>query len=306
MLSIPIHAGKLQLANRLVMPPLATENCTDGMVTENLITHYEKRAGKIGLIICEHAYIEAKGQASKGQLRLDHKADMDGLKELVKRVHVKGQTKIVQQISHCGDLSRVVKDRTPVNDLTLDDMKRIKQAFVEAALRVKEAGFDGVEVHAAHGYLLSQFYSPLTNQREGSYGSSPENRLRFILEVIADVRKAVGADYPLLVRFGGCDYKEGGSDKKDVPHSSKLIQETGCDLLDISGGLNGFLVKGAESDTFVELSQLAKQTVDIPVLVAGGIRGKEHMNELLAQGACDLIGYGRPLMKDVSEIDLLL
>ena len=184
--------------------------------------------------------------------------------------------------------------------MTAEDIRRVKDCFVEAALRAKEAGFDAVEIHSAHGYLLNQFYSPVTNHRTDEYnGQTLEGRTRLHAEVLRAVRKAVGEDYPVFIRFGACDYMEGGSRIEEIPAAARIFEEAGADLLDITGGLSGFILPGrTEPGYFAELSITAKKSVQIPVLVTGGVTAGADAERLLEEGTADLIGVGRALLQD--------
>lgn len=180
------------------------------------------------------------------------------------------------------------------------DIKKVIRDFVSAALRAKAAGFDGVEIHSAHRYLLNQLYSPLTNKRTDEYsGNTLEGRLRLHLEIIQAIREAVGKDYPLAIRLGACDYMDGGTTLEDSIRAAKYLEAVGIDLLDISGGLCGTARPGhPEPGYFSELSQGIKENVSIPVMVTGGVRTPEDAKKLLADGKADLIGVGRALLKD--------
>lgn len=295
-----LSIANITLVNRLVMPPMATEQAKEGRFSEELVTYYRDRAHDVGLLITEHAYVQEAGKASPGQAGLDEKADLAEWKKLTEAVHEAGHAKIFAQISHCGAQSRVkMRELRNVNTMNREEMEEIREAFVQAALRVKKVGFDGVEVHMAHGYLLNQFYSPLSNHRQDEYGGELENRLRFPREVVKAVREAVGEEFPLAVRLGACDYQEGGSTLEDGAKAAKELEKLGVDLLDISGGFNGFLVQGRkEAGWFSDAARAVKEAVTIPVLLTGGIRTAEEAETLLQDGSCDLIGVGRPFLKD--------
>lgn len=181
-----------------------------------------------------------------------------------------------------------------------EDIDRVIQCFADAAVRAKKSGFDGVEIHSAHGYLLNQFYSPLTNKRTDEYTvSTIEGRTRLHTQIIKKVREAVGTDFILALRFGACDYMEGGSELKDIPTASKIFEQSGIDLLDISGGHCIYTIKGkTQPGWFSELSIAAKQDVTIPVMLTGGIKTGADAEKLLEENATDLIGVGRSMMKD--------
>lgn len=157
-----------------------------------------------------------------------------------------------------------------------------------------------MEIHSAHGYLLNQFYSPLTNKREDEYGiSSMENRLRLHKEIIQSVRAEVGEDYLVALRLGGCDYMEGGSTIEDSVKAARLLESYGIDLLDISGGLNGYVIpKRKESGYFSDMTGQIKREVSIPVILTGGITDIDHADRLIENGRADLIGIGRAILKD--------
>ncbi|ADC90510.1 NADH:flavin oxidoreductase [Mageeibacillus indolicus] len=307
MLLQTLNLSDLKLANRLVMPPMATESTADGKVTQKLIDYYVARSGKIGLIICEHAYVSPRGKASPGQLRLDEAADMQGLRALTTAVHEQGVTKIIQQINHAGPQTKVVENPFVVDTMTAADIAAVKNEFVAAALRVKTAGFDGVEIHCAHGYLLNQFYSPRKNHREDEYGGDVAGRLRLTCEILTEVRRAVGADYLVAVRFGAVDYRENGSLLTEVAPAAKLLVQAGADLIDISGGLTGFMRRDCVTPGWFKAeAQAAKIGGGVSVLLTGGITSRETAEDLLAAGVCDLIGVGRPLLQNPGVIDALL
>ena len=220
---------------------------------------------------------------------------------------------ILAQISHAGGVARDIED-TPIapsaivirpnmripKEMTADDISNVIHAFTEAAVRAKKSGFDGVEIHAAHGYLLNQFYSPLTNHRTDEYtGKTIEGRTRIHTEIIKSVRKAVGNDFIVALRFGACDYMDGGSEIKDIPEAAHIFEQAGIDLLDISGGHCIYTIKGkTEPGWFSELSKAAKRTVKISVMLTGGVKTGNDAEKLLEEQAADLIGVGRSMMRD--------
>jgi len=182
--------------------------------------------------------------------------------------------------------------------LSREEIGRITAAFAEAAVRAKKAGYDGVEIHGAHGYLLCQFYSPLANFREDEYGGTVEKRVRFHLEVIKAVRAAVGEDFPIAIRMGGCDYMQGGSSIEDCVEACRLFEKAGIDLIDLSGGMCGYLPAGKQAPYFEDMAKAVKAAVSVPVLVTGGITDAETAQRLLQENACDMVGIGRALLKD--------
>lgn len=303
------------------MPPIATYQATgDGWVTEPMLEYYGARAkgGYIGLIVTEHSFITKQGKAKAKQLSLASDIAVEGLKRLTDVIHQDG-TKVFAQLNHAGSaalpdvtgIPAVAPSSVPLpvtppmgsgtlpEALTREQIAQITQEFADAALRAKKSGYDGVEVHSAHAYLLNQFYSPLTNQRTDEYGGAFENRLRFLLEAVAAVRTAVGADYPISVRLGGCDYMKGGSTIEDSIRATKLLEQAGIDLLSVSGGMCRYTRKDqTEAGYFRDMSAAIRQNVTIPVLLTGGVQAPSEAETLLETGAADLIGIGRALLKD--------
>lgn len=321
MLKEKMNIGNMVIDGRIVMPPMATSKCAeDGLATEELISYYGERAANpnIGMIITEHCYISMQGKAGEGQMSLASDDAIDKVSKVVSEIHKYG-TKVVAQLNHAGGSAspnvtgcapvsaseiltpvRVLRgEREVPKALSSEEIAGIVKDFAAAAKRAKAAGYDGVEIHSAHGYLLNQFYSPLTNQRTDEYGGSLDHRLRFHREVIAAVKKAVGEDYPVAVRLGGCDYMEGGSTIEDSVYASKVFEEAGIDLLDISGGLCFFLREGHdEPGYFQDMTSEIKKAVSIPILLTGGVKTLKDAEELIAKGAADLIGVGRELLKN--------
>ena len=311
LLSEGIYIGSLPLRNRIVMPPMATRSSDHGAPTVELIRYYAARAEWTGLIIVEHEYVSAEGMANKGQLSMADRDLLPAYRSLTEAIHEKGGA-VFAQISHAGALASdtglpsIGPDETPVRDsqqpvrMTQEDIRKVTDAFTRAALLAKEAGFDGVEVHAAHGYLLNQFYSPAVNHRTDDYtGSSIEGRTRLHTEIIRGIKAAAGSSYPVAIRFGACDYMENGSSPEDIPEAVQRFEAAGADMIDISGGLNGFMIKGhSEPGWFADLSRRAKGAVSVPVMLTGGIITPEDVEKLLQSGVADLIGVGRAMLKD--------
>ena len=291
LLTTPLAIKALTLRNRLVLPPMATEkSVSEGEVSQALCDYYNEKTqgGYFGLVVTEHSYINKEGQASVGQVSLSKDEDVEGLRKLVEVIHSNG-SKVMAQINHAGGKSICALDGKTTapaptgmpytttrgeaiesHTMTQDEIDQVISDFVSAACRAKEAGYDGVEIHSAHGYLLNQFYSPLTNKRDDAYtGSTIEGRLRLHCQVVRAVRWAVGPDYAVALRLGACDYREGGSsDGSKVP---------------------GY---------FGEESKAIKQAVSVPVILTGGVRDGASLENLLEQDKADLIGVGRAVLKD--------
>jgi 2,4-dienoyl-CoA reductase-like NADH-dependent reductase (Old Yellow Enzyme family) len=313
--------SKLTLKNRLVMPPMATSKAEDdGRISKEILSYYDEKSkgGHIGLIIIEHSYVIKQGKASSRQLSVAEDNLVEGLKELSEIIHKNG-SKAVMQINHAG--SAALREVTGVDsvaptagikhpwgrskelprELTQKEIKDIVNEFKDAALRVKNAGFDGVEIHSAHGYLLSQFISPFSNKRTDEYGGDVKGRIKIHLEIIKAIREVVGEDFPILLRLGVTDNMEGGLTIEDSKIAAKEFEKAGVDMLDISGGFCGYIMKGAtEQGYFSPLSKEIKEVVSIPVIVTGGITEVEAAERILSEKKADLIGVARAIYKDSS------
>jgi 2,4-dienoyl-CoA reductase-like NADH-dependent reductase (Old Yellow Enzyme family) len=298
------------------MPPMATSKAeANGAVSSAILDYYqEKSAGAyLSLIIIEHSYIELLGKASENQLSVADDSVIEGLKKLATVIQRNG-VKAVMQLNHAGSAAdpKVIgatavgpsaiknprKGDVP-HELTQQEINGVIAAFREAALRVKQAGFDGVEIHSAHGYLLNQFFSPLTNQRTDEYGGSLLNRIRLHLQVIEAVRAAVGPAFPIFLRLGAADFSEGGTTIADSQQAAVEFAKAGVDILDISGGFCGYIRPGhSEPGYFAPLSAAIKQVVSIPVILTGGVTAGQQAEQLLAENKADFIGVGRALLQN--------
>lgn len=314
----PMQAGALYLKNRLVMPPMATSKADpEGRVSRAILDYYDEKSagGHIALIITEHSFVSREGQASRNQLSVADDGMAGGLEELAAVIRRNG-SKSVAQINHAGSAAeKDIIGTEPVapsavahprwhkcvpHELTAEEIKNVVSAFRDAAVRVKNAGFDGVEIHSAHGYLLSQFFSPLSNKRVDGYGGDVLKRVRIHLEIIDALRKALGKDFPILLRLGASDYMEGGATIEDSLAAVQEFEKAGVDILDISGGFCTYTVPGVagQQGYFAPLTEAIKKTVSIPVILTGGITEAEAAEQLLAGGKADLIGVGRAILND--------
>jgi 2,4-dienoyl-CoA reductase-like NADH-dependent reductase (Old Yellow Enzyme family) len=250
----PTIINGMTLANRFIrsatwegMAPI------DGICTGQLIDMMAKLAeGGVGLIITGQSYVSREGQASPWQMGVHDDATVRGLTQMTEAVHQHGGH-IAIQINHAGahvttsisgldamGPSVFHKDGTAIcREMSQDDMDRVVRSFGEAAARAKRCGFDAVQIHAAHGYLLNQFLSPAVNQRTDSYGGTLANRGRIVLEVLRTVRHAVGRDYPVLIKINSEDFVDGGFCVEDMLELSELLEKAGIDAIEISGGATG-------------------------------------------------------------------
>lgn len=308
----PVTIGTLEVSNRLVMPPMQTNKTNNGHVTDELVSYYRERSlgSSPGIIITEHSCIAEDARAAETQLSIATDDTIPEHRRLVDAIHEGGSRAFVQ-LNHAGsngidepvsassvNIPTKKLSKRP-RELSTDEIRTIEKRFSEAALRALEAGYDGVEIHCAHAYLLDQFYSPLTNKRTDEYGGTLENRLRFLTETVKSVREAIGSACPIAVRLGGADYLPGGAKEEDAVRAAILLENAGIDLLDVSGGMCFFVRPGhPEAGYFSSMTEKIKSKTSVPVLLTGGIKTIDAAEKLLNEGKADLIGVGRALMKD--------
>jgi 2,4-dienoyl-CoA reductase-like NADH-dependent reductase (Old Yellow Enzyme family) len=297
------------------MPPMATRKSAAGIVTEELLEYYRSRAenNQFGLIITEHSCISEGGRADKDQLAITEDAQIPALRRLTDAIHSGGSLTFAQ-LNHSGSAANpgAICDHVSASNvnipakkllpgprpLTVDEIREIELLFTAAAVRAISAGYDGVEIHCAHGYLLDEFYSPLTNRRSDEYGpQNMENRTRFLRETLKLVKEAVNV--PVAVRLGGADYLPGGATEEDAVEACRLLEKEGADLLDLSGGMCFYTRPGhSEAGYFGTMTEKIKKAVSVPVLLTGGVNTEAEAEELLRSGKADLIGIGRAVFKD--------
>lgn len=314
----------LRLENRLVRSATWEGMADDGgSITPRLIRIYEELAeGGVGLIISSYMYVCPEGKQNIGQIAIHDDRFVPGLRRIAEAVHARGG-RIVGQIVHCGGqadprvsgLPTVAPSdvespgyRTVPEALNRDQIQEITEAFVLAAARLKEAGFDGVQLHGAHGYLLSQFLSPLRNRRSDHYGGSLGNRARFALEVYSAIRKAVGSGFPVMIKSNSSDFLEGSTTEEDSTYLAKLLAEAGIDSIEVSGGTPGSGPLGAarpditsleaEAYFYPQAQTLHRVVPKVPLMLVGGIRSLEKVEEVLAQGTVDYFSMSRPLIRE--------
>ena len=324
----PGKIGKLELRNRIVMAPMVTNYCDhDGHVTERFKAYHEARAkGGVGLIIIEATYVTPSGRGFPNEVGISDDSHIKGLKELTDAVHKHG-AKIATQLYHGGRQTHAaVAGRTPVapssiacpvcqevpDELTTEEVKEIVEAFAEGAKRAKEAGFDAVELHGAHGYLLNQFLSPYSNKRTDQYGGSFENRMRMPLEVLKEVRKKVGKDFPIIYRLTSEEFVAGGLTIEETKQFSKVLVENGIDAINVSGGVYesaAMIIQPAAvpQGLFVENAFAIRKAIGakVPVMVVGRIKDPEMAETILEQEKADFITMGRGLLADPEYVNKL-
>lgn len=311
--------GKMSVRNRIVMPPMATNFAgASGEVTDRLVKYYAERAkGGVGLVIVENSAIKhPEGKCVACQLRIDGDRYISGYQELAEAVHLYG-AKIFQQIVHAG---RQVHDpegvqpvapspipcglvQIPVRELNTDEILDLIERFSDAALRVKRAGMDGVEIHAAHGYLICEFLSPYTNKRSDEWGGSLEGRLKFLLEVIKQTRDKVGPDFPISVRISADEFITGGLTLEESKEIARRVEAAGIDVLHVAAGIYESGPRIIEPMRYEEgwrvyLAEGIKEAVSIPVITVGQIKTPDFAEQVLHDGRADFVAIGRALIAD--------
>jgi 2,4-dienoyl-CoA reductase-like NADH-dependent reductase (Old Yellow Enzyme family) len=290
----------------------------DGAPTTRHLQHYLARASRgVGLVVVEHAFVEPAGRFSAGQLGMHGDHLVPAHADLVAGIHRAGG-KIALQISHAGAAARASLTGTqPVGPssrrldregaeaprpLSAVDLQELVEAFVRAAERAVAAGYDAIELHGAHGFLLSQFLSPLVNERQDEYGQTLEGRARFPLETVRAVRSRLGPNYPLLYRLGLADYLDplqgAGLKLEEGLVVAGWLANGGVDVLDISGGLGGARPSTGGAGYFLPWAEATRARLSIPVLVAGGINDPLLADRAIRSGKADLVGVGRGLWAD--------
>jgi 2,4-dienoyl-CoA reductase-like NADH-dependent reductase (Old Yellow Enzyme family)/thioredoxin reductase len=315
----PFRVKNLTLKNRIVMSPIGTGYATScGEVTPRLISyHRERAAGGVGLSIVEFALVESRTKLDPHQLSISDDAHIPGLTALVQAVHEAGG-KIALQIAHGGRRARssVNGGRRPWGpspipalggdvpyEMNQSQIEYMEDCFLQAARRAKQAGFDAVEIHNAHGYLIHQFLSPLSNQRADKYGGTLENRARFALEVLARVREAVGDEFPILCRISGDEFIEGGASLAEMKLVTELLEKGGADVIDVSVGALESTERTIPPQAFehgcnIGLAAEIKRSVNIPVIGVGRIKTLQEADTLLRDKKVDLVAMGRALLAD--------
>jgi len=307
-LSDPLTVKGLTLKCRIVMAPMATGFATEaGIVTERLVEHYTRRCRGLGLLIVEHGYVSPQGKLSQRQLGLYDDSMIPGLRKLVQSVKTTN-TPVVAQITHAGaQTTEQITGTSPVgpsssrgvHELQVNEIKDLYDDFAAAAERAVQAGFDGIEIHGAHGFLLNQFFSPSTNKRSDKYGGSLENRMKFPLEVVERIRE-VARGKILMYRVGADDLDPRGTRIEDSKRFALRLQDAGVDIMDVSGGLCGSCPEKLKNiqGYFVDQARQIKEAVNTPVVGVGGINDPGYADRLVREGMVDLIAVGRALLKD--------
>jgi len=282
----------------------------------------ELAKGQVGLIITSHAYVNKNGQAGIRQLGIYSDQLISSYIKIVEKVHREG-SKIIMQIAHAGGRASAkliksqpfgpssleIKDCMMCREITKNEIFQTIGDFKNAAVRAKKAGFDGVQLHGAHGYLLSQFLSPFFNRREDEYGGSIENRARLILEIIQAIRSKLGRQFTVLIKLNSDDFIEGGFTQFEMVQVSALLELAGIDAVELSGGMALSVSKHSSSRVsksdskedevyYRDAAKLYKKKITVPLILVGGIRSYEVAKELLEKDLADYVSLCRPLIRE--------
>lgn len=303
--------ANLRLKNRLVRAATAEGAAPECEFSDSGVAiHKALSKGGVGLIISGHIAVMEEGRAEGTQTCIYEDRFISSIRKIANAVHqAENGCKVVAQISHAGMKADVehpvapsairwsnIKKETRI--LSTDEIENIITHFVEAARRVREAGFDGIEIHCAHGYLLSSFLSPYTNRRTDKYGGSMDKRVTIVREIVAQVRQRIGADFPILIKMNCNDNVEGGIDINSFPALAKEIAKTGVDAIEVSGNnpIREDLYQPEKQSYFRKYVE--KLNMDIPVILTGGNKSIELIEKIAQKGKVDFFGFARPLISE--------
>lgn len=321
----PLRLRSLELRNRLMRSATAERLCDEaGLPDPRQAQLYGKLArGGIGLIVTGHAYVHARGRCHPEMLAADRDEAIGPLRELARAAHGGGAA-IALQINHGGRACRPEVVPHPVapsalepprsagdnagapqpmpEALTSEGIAGLVEAFAAAARRAREAGFDAVQIHAAHGYLVSQFLSPLSNRRGDGYGGGVENRARFLLEILAASRRAIGEGLPLLVKLGVSEEEEGGLTIEEGARVAEMLAAAGADAIETSTGGRGAIrtrvTRPSREAYLLELARAVRRRTDLPIALVGGLRSRPVMERILREERIELLSLSRPLIRE--------
>jgi 2,4-dienoyl-CoA reductase-like NADH-dependent reductase (Old Yellow Enzyme family)/thioredoxin reductase len=313
----PAKIGCMTLANRVIMAPMYTQLANEnGYVSDRLLAYYEERArGGMGLIIVENTAVARGGESETREPAIFDDTYLEGLSKLAAVIHKHG-VKAAIQLHHAGR-QRPKHMGEPVapsaiackflkvepRALTTEEADDLVEKFATGALLAKKAGFDAVEFHGAHGYLICQFLSGYTNKRTDKYGGSLEKRMRFALDIVKKARQKLGSDFPIMFRISAKEFVPDGLEIEQTKVIARALQDAGVDSVDVSAGIYergqwtcqpGWLPRGC----LVPFAEEIKKNVSVPVIVAGRIVDPRFADTVLAQGRADFIALGRPFLTD--------
>ncbi|KAB2870745.1 MAG: NADH:flavin oxidoreductase [Bacteroidales bacterium] len=306
----PINIKGKEIKNRIVFPPLVNFawSETDGIAIPRHVAHYEERAkGGAGLIIVEATCINQQGRIFNYQLGAWSDDQIDGLSKITATCHKHGAV-VLLQIHHAGLTTRkgvsefaygpsVDPENERSVELTIDQIHQIRDEFIAAAIRAEKAGFDGVELHGAHGYLLTQFASSAINRRTDEYGGTTENRLRLACEIIDGIKASTGKDFIIDYRLAACS-----PTLTDGIEIAQLLEKKGVDIIHASHGgekgINAEVPAEFEFNSIVYMGTVIKKHVKVPVIVVNQIQTPERANKIISSGLADFVAIGRDMLTD--------
>lgn len=322
MLYTPIQFRNVELKNRWVMSPMCMYSCENGLANDFHLVHYGSRAqGGTGLLVVEATGVEPRGRITNHCMGIWNDEQAEKLQRIVEFVHQNSDSKIGIQLAHAGrkgstwnnqqisieeGWETVAPSSIPYHPteripyvLSTDEVKELVRSFKKATQRAVKAGFDVIEIHGAHGYLIHQFLSPLSNIRTDEYGGSFENRIRFLIEIVDAVNEELNENTALFVRISGTEYAENGWGIQDSVALAKVLKEHSVDLVDVSSGGN---IHGAKISVFngyqVPFSEQIKREADVKTGAVGLITQTEQAEEILQKGEADLIFVAREILRN--------
>jgi len=312
MVELPINIGKFTLSNRIIIPAIVRMLANEqGYVTDRLLASYNLHAGSgASFLIVEASFIQPNGRILQGELSIDDDSCVQGLSELAKTIKHNGIPTIVQLV-HAGRMGCgqdliapspiPFEDRIIPRPMTIEEILKLKLDFKKAIERSMDSGFDGVEIHCAHGYILSQFLSPLSNTRVDIYGGSLDNRARLLYEIVSDARKRIGSGKILSVRLGAVDLLPGGLKLYEAKVVAGKLKNLGVDLINVSAGIVPTRLGGSRprvSRAFSPLGKSIRDAVGSVVAVAGRITTLQDVEIILSKKQADLVAVCRSVLSD--------
>ena len=329
----PIKIGNVEVKNRFIMAPMICGYASaKGEITEKLLLHYERRSrGEVGLIIVEDTAIDYNHRADDAHLTIHHDSCIPGLAKLADRIKAHGAKAFIQ-LSHAGTIpykskrvigpSRIHVREGPVPEkLQTEEIEEIKGLYVDAALRAYDAGFDGIQVHAAHFYLLSTFLSSYTNRRYDEYGGTTSKKTKIVVDIIKRIRKEL-SDLPIMCRVNGIENVVDGIDIDEAVEIARILENAGVDFLDVTGFLEPLygadelvkftsktrpnFLRGFPYASYIPCAAKIKEYVKIPVSGVGQVRDDAYVKRIFNEGLCDMVAIGRGLLADPKFVQKIL
>jgi 2,4-dienoyl-CoA reductase-like NADH-dependent reductase (Old Yellow Enzyme family) len=329
----PMKIGNLEIKNRFVRSATYNGMGHEGHVTDKHVELYKELAvGGVGLIITGYAYVQKSGFVAEEQTGVYSDELIPGLSKIANIVHKHSKDcKIALQIGHCGRQSRSLKNTLAPSavlekltnkmpkEMSTEEIGEAVEAFAQGVRRAKEAGFDAVQLHGAHGYLISEFFSPYTNKRTDEYGGSTENRFRFVEEIYKRSVELVGKNFPILIKINGVDFLEGGVTVEESKKIAEKLSKLGFAAIEVSGGMWEIIKRSKkelgwkptfypESRKFVGTKNEAaynlpfakeiKKVVDVPIIVVGGINSLDLVEQILREESADFVAFCRPMIRE--------